>query len=383
MHCSKTESTVLSSAAVVVLSALALAACGREELAVPTGRSAVIATAADPTPGAALVSRLVLVDEVPYVAFHDGSDGSLRMAYPSGASWNIELLAAGEDAAMGAWLAAAAAPDGTMHVAFRNDKDVNVGHIEGQPGDWRASLPLPRGEDRGRGLSLALDLAGNPWIAYRNETTAALEVVHRSGGTWILETVDSQGNTGFHPSIAADLGGRMGVAYQDGTDGRLRYAQSSGVSTWTAVTVDTGADGAVGAFAALAIRAGANEDLFLAIPRILYLDEAANTMRYAEPTSGIVLWQTEVVDPGLFGGADSCIAVADDGSVWAAFLDASTLDLKIGRRRAGRWRVWTEDPLGATGFAPSCAVDRQGRLHVAYARRDRGQILYRLVPERF
>jgi hypothetical protein len=363
--------------------ALAATGCGRGEIEVATGRSAVVTTAADAAPGAALVPRLVLVGGTPHVAFHDGSDGSLRLAYPSGASWNVELLAAGDDGAMGAWLAAAAADDGTVHVAFRSEEDDNVGHIEGRPGNWQASQPLPRGEDRGRGLSLALDLAGNPWIAYRNETTAALEVVHRSSGTWILETVDSQGNTGFHPSIAADLGGRMGVAYQDGTDGRLRYAQSSGVSSWTAVTVDTGDSGTVGSFTALAIRAGANEDLFLAFPRILYLDEAANTMRYAEPTSGITLWATEDVDPGLFGGADSCLAVADDGSVWAAFLDASTLDLKVGRRRAGRWRVWTEDPVGATGFSPSCAVDADGRLHVAYARRDRGEILYRVVPERY
>ncbi len=365
------------------LVALVATSCGRDEIEVAVGRPAVVTTAVDPAPGAALVPRLVLVGRTPHIAFHDGSDGSLRLAYPSGASWNIELLAAGEDGAMGTWLAAAAADDGTVHVAFRSEADDNVGHIEGRPGHWQASQPLPRGEDRGRGLSLALDLAGNPWIAYRNETTAALEVVHRSSGTWVLETVDSQGNTGLHPSIAADLGGRMGVAYQDGTDGRLRYAQSSGVSSWTSVTVDTGDSATVGSFTALAIRAGANADLFLAFPRILYLDEAANTMRYAEPTSGITVWATETVDPSLFGGADSCLAVADDGSVWAAFLDAATLDLKIGRRRAGRWRVWTEDPVGATGFSPSCAVDADGRLHVAYARRDRGEILYRVVPERF
>lgn len=367
----------------LIAASLAVTACGRDELVVETGRSSIAATAVAPDPGAALIPRLVLVGDAPRIVYHDGTDGSVRMASPNGASWSTELLAGGEDGAVGAWLAAAVADDGTIHVAYRSDADANVRHLEGRAGDWTPSAPVPPGEDRGRGLSMALDLAGNPWIAYRNETTAALEVVHRSGGTWILETVDAEGNTGFHPSIAADLGGRMGVAYQNGTDGRLRFAQSSGISTWTAVTVDAGLDGPVGAFTALGIRAGRNEDLFLALPRILYLDEAANTLRYAEPTSGITLWRTEVVDPGLFGGADSCLAVADDGSVWAAFLDAASLDLRIGRRRAGQWRVWTEDPVGATGFMPSCAVDASGRFHVAYGRRDSGQILYRLVPERF
>lgn len=360
---------------------LLLVACGRDSVDIES-RTLVVAGMARPDPGAAIVPVLELTDDKPAIVYHDGSAGTLHAAYPDGVSWAVSLIAEAGDSTSH-WLAGARDDDGVWQLVFRDAGSRNIVHLAGTPGAWVRSDPAPAGEDRGQGLSLALDLAGHPWIAYRNDTREAAEVAWFGGGAWRIEIVDENGNAGYWPSIAADPGGRMGLAYQEGSQGELRYARSLGAGTWQQVTVDTGAGSVVGARTALRIQAGRNQDLFLAVPRILYLDESDYSLRYATATSGVVEWAFERPAPGVFAGSDSCMDVADDGTVWIAFMDNSGLDLRVGRRGASGWRSWLVESAGATGFAPSCRLDSQGRLHVAYARRDLGELRYRIVDQPF
>src|SRR5262245_46583448 len=63
--------------------------------------------------------------------------------------------------------------------------------------------------------SLALDVHGNPRIAYFDETNADLKYASKSGGVWTLETVDAAGAVGQFPSLAFDARGNPHISYFD------------------------------------------------------------------------------------------------------------------------------------------------------------------------
>lgn len=363
----------------------AVAACGDGGV-VPSVPVQTIATVADATVARDLEPALVLIDGEPLVLYYDASVGAVYAAYPDESSWTTTLIDGGGDQDRGRHLRAVVASDGTVFAAYRDEVAKNIRLLSGAPASWTTLAPLPDGEDRGNGLDIALDLSDNPWIVYRNGATQAVEVVLRSAGAWLVERVDTEGNTGFWPRIAADLGGRMHVIYHNASEGSLRYAKFVGPGQWDLTTIEPGGSGTVaGTWTALGLRPGFSGDLALAFPRAAYVfqDAFTYTLKYAEPdTTGV--WTAEFVDEGIFGGTDSCMVVADDGTVYLAFLDNLNLDLRIARRRGGSWQVWTQDAAGAVGYRSACALDATGRLHLVYASKDEtsGELRYTVVEDR-
>jgi len=321
----------------------------------------------------------LLLGAQPLVLFYDQNAGAVQAAYFAGTTWNTELVDGSGEADRGAGLAAARDSTGTVHAAYRDASVQNVRYVSGVPGDWQAETPLPEGQDRGRAIDIAVDLNDDPWIAFRNETTQALEVVRRSQQTWFRETVDSEGNTGLFPAIAVGAGGEMHVAYRNGSDGTLRYALQTAPGQWQREIAAGDVDAT---WLSLLVRPPGSAEPLLNMPRVLFLDEILNEPRFALRGND-ANWQLSRVDPETFGGSDNCLALRQDGTVYAAFLDQLNLDLKIAKLTDGRWRVWTEDSTGATGFQVSCAVGDDGRLRVAYVRRDTGELLFRMVEDRF
>lgn len=320
-----------------------------------------------------LVAELVFYAGQPLAIYYDDSDASLYAARGDGTTWRVELIAAGEgDARVPShYMAAVSDENGHIHVVYRDNASGNIRYVFGQPGSWNVEEPLPNGEDRGAGLDIAVDLAGNPWIAYRNDSTQGLEVAYRDQQNWRVEVVDGDGNAGFWPAIDRDLGGRMLVGYHSGSDRSLRLAEFRSAGDWLIREVEAPEEGVAGRWLSLAVRPGRSQDLSLTFPRLLYLfeQEAKMTLHFAQPT-GDDKWQITSVEPLLFGGSDNCLAVGNNGQVWASYLDAVALDLKVARLVGSRWRASVVDSVGAAGFWSDCLLDEQGRFHVIYTARD-------------
>ena len=104
--------------------------------------------------------------------------------------------------------------------------------------------------DVGDFVSMSLDSAGRPGLAYFDGANADLKYAHFNGSSWDVQTIDSHFTTGYYPSIKYDAAGRPVIAYYYKTSGDLRLAAYNG-SSWNITTVDTKGD--VGRYPSLAL----------------------------------------------------------------------------------------------------------------------------------
>src|SRR4029079_13328237 len=92
--------------------------------------------------------------------------------------------------------------------------------------------------------SIALDDSGSSHVSYLfmqgGRVRGALRYAVKSGGTWKIETVASDGDTGFDTSIAVGPSGQVHISYVcypgpgDLSSSILRYATRTGVvGPWT------------------------------------------------------------------------------------------------------------------------------------------------------
>lgn len=115
-------------------------------------------------------------------------------------------------------------------------------------------------------LDLAGDLAygrpslgflsnGDPVIAFQHGPDGGdrrLSIARRVSGAWSLDPVDATtGDVGADPAMMID-GDAIHIAYEDVTNGDLRYANSPDAATWTLATISSA--GSVGGFPSLATK---------------------------------------------------------------------------------------------------------------------------------
>jgi len=246
------------------------------------------------------------------------------------------------DVDAGRWASIAVQADDTIHVAWF---DADEGELHYARGTAESGFGAPEVVDgdgpatRGTYASLALDEAGVPHIAYRDETKKTLRHAQRDvRGQWQTRAIDGcAGEPGCPVQGAEDYGEYAAlafvpaagggvlprIAFYDRYRGDLKVAAQALDGTWSTSTLDgrdpvTFADtGDVGRFASVA--SNATRQLGIA-----YFDVSRGTLRYLSP-----------------GGAPRTI---DDGSV-----DATT-----GSRRA------------IVGQHVSLAFDHSNRAHLVY-----------------
>jgi hypothetical protein len=77
----------------------------------------------------------------------------------------------------------------------------------------------------GKFTSLAIDGAGAARLAYFDESARDLKyAVQPPGGSWVIQSVDSEGDVGRDTSIAIDSLGHAHVSYYDRSNRGLKYA---------------------------------------------------------------------------------------------------------------------------------------------------------------
>lgn len=176
-----------------------------------------------------------------------------------------------------------------------------------------------------------------------------------------MTTVDAQGDTGYHPSLALDNQGRAHIAYADWSRGDLRYARWDG-ERWAAETVVSAGN------------TGGTPSLFIdkaGTIHVSYYDYDKGDLWYAwRSSSG---WTHELVDSAGFVGLWSSLKVDAEGVVHIAYQDISApeaqggMNLKYANRSPqGVWWRETVDSNGDVGQFADLVIDSQGKVHIAY-----------------
>lgn len=229
--------------------------------------------------------------------------------------------------------------------------------------------------DRGYYLSMALDSAGRPWLAYQDrdgedEGDAPLLSVARGSGdppewtTWLVDGAPDRTAAiptggfegGYYAGIALDSADVPHATHWNKSGAALRYATRSGDS-WISEDVDSGG----GEFATIAVM---GNDL----PIIAHYDRASGELRVAVRNGAS--WDNEVVDAGDGDSADvgqyPNILVEESGTIHIAYLDAGNSDLRVASGGPGNWTVSTWASEGEVGAWPTLSI-HQGDLYVAYS----------------
>ncbi len=284
----------------------------------------------------------------------------------------------------GSWLSMAVTPEGTPAVAYYDRTMDALGYAVGAIADdgtvkWTReevdSYPDDNGlnpGDAGKYASLAIASDGQVWIAYQDASNGTMKYAHKADGTWDVAMADAgQGATpdgGYWTSLALDASGNPVAAHHDNGKGNLRVAHWNGAS-WTGEVAaegeaydppDTAADpdtvdADVGEYARIAIASDGTE-------YIAFYDRAQGDLKLATGKAGS--YSVETIDSD--GDVGQWPSIAFDGSTtWIAYQDAGNQDLKVAQGSPGNWSLQTVDDGDHAGADTHVFVD-DGAVGVVY-----------------
>lgn len=285
---------------------------------------------------------------------YSGNGKALRYAHYDGSSWQIEIVDKGGD--LGGSTSLALDSNGHPHVGYVDSlrHELKYAHHDGV--SW-STVVVDTGGHVGAEVSLALDAEDLPHMAFYSYTTVIhgftdtdLMYAHHDGSSWRVETVESEGNVGSFVSLAVDSAGRPHIAYFDHTHGALKYATQDGTS-WRVETADD--IGWVGWYASLALDSQDH-------PHIAYYDMNNQHLKYAHHDGRG--WHVETVDDSQGAGWYISLALDRAGHPHVSYTDWDNDGLKYAYHDGVEWRVqW----VGAEGHCTSLAVDGAGRPHIS------------------
>lgn len=165
------------------------------------------------------------------------------------------------------------------------------------------------GGDIGKYASLGMMQNGYPVISYRDAVNKRLKLAYFDGSSWTKRIVDGSGNMGEYSSLKVDSAGGIHISYFNGNAADLMYAYAStagGVFSLETVV----SDGLSGYNTALALDAADK-------PHIVMYDYSANGMVYARKTGAS--WETFSIPDAnapTFPSTITAIVVDPTGKPW-------------------------------------------------------------------
>lgn len=256
--------------------------------------------------------------------------------------------------------------DGVLHVVFR-DASTNRMMYATQlaTGGWsgmRAVDPDPA-RDTGAFLSLSLDSAGRVGIAYFDGTTGDLKYAAQRNGGFVTETLDARGSVGLYPSTRFLADNRPVIAYFHRTRGDLRLAERLNSGAWRITDIDRDRNDR-GRHASLAINSFGRMG-------VAYEDSTTGKLKYAmQTTAG---WLLETVDNDTRGVAYISAAFDAADRLAVSYYDANPADLKYAITDdpfRPNWRTVTVAKRGAVGLFSRLSFDASGEANIVYYQRN-------------
>jgi hypothetical protein len=235
-----------------------------------------------------------------------------------------------------------------MYMAYFDDATHNLKFATRTPdGVWSTTQGVDAGLDVGSYLSLALDSAGRPGIAYLDGTNADLKYAHFNGTSWDVEVVDAKYTTGYYPSLQFGAGDRPVISYYYKTGGDLRLATAD-ANGWTITTVDSRGD--VGRYSTLVLNPLTGRW------SVGYEDTTHGTFRYGEQTKKG--WSNVTVDASTkIGGGYISLAFSPlSKRPSMSYYDAYNADLKFAAFNGSKWVVQTVASKGTVGLYSSLRI---------------------------
>lgn len=252
--------------------------------------------------------------------------------------------------------------DGVLHVAYYDRSSGSV-KMSTQLSNGRWSKPLTAsdaGADAGQFLSLAIDQAGKPAIAFYDATNADVRISTLEHGLFSTAAVETAGDVGQFVSLAFDSAGETLISYYDATTADLNFAVGDGRSGYDVSTVDSTGD--VGRYSAIAsaVSGGAS------IVAVAYADDTNGDLKYSRFSTATNSWTTFTVD-NIDGVANIDISL-EGGRAAIAYRDTFRGDVKYAYRNTD-WFTETIYSTGSVGQSVDLYYDNDGTMHVAYYNR--------------
>jgi hypothetical protein len=187
--------------------------------------------------------------------------------------------------------------------------------------------------DTGRYTSLALDVAGNPVIAYHYASGLDLRVLHcddpycagdESGN---IAAIDEAGSSGWYASLALDSAGNPVVSYQDAKHADLQILHCNDPACEGSGDLITTPDaaGIVGGDSSLALDPGGH-------PIVSYYDQAAGDLNVLRCDDPYCLWGGETIataDSEGNVGIQGSLALDATGNAVVSYHAYGVVDLKV------------------------------------------------------
>ncbi len=285
----------------------------------------------------------------PSIAYYDYTNESLNYAYWNGSAWNIQEV---DDVGstyndfLSYNISLVLDPAGNPAIAY-NDADpstLKYACFNGTNWDIETVCSVP-GAGWGKTATMDISPSSNQAIAFRG-----LQYAYWNGSSWDIETVDSGYGTGAHASLKFNSIGDPVIAYYYwagyGTVSELRYAEFNGTS-WDIEILDS-----VGLYPSLAFDP-------LGSPSITYY--MGPSLRYAYWNG--ISWDIEVVDDQGNVGEYNSLAFDPQGNPAISYYDATNGFLKLAVR--GSMPLTVEIDIKPGSYPNSINLGSKGVVPVA------------------
>ena len=246
---------------------------------------------------------------------------------------------------------------GTLHLAYFDEASKNLKYAQRDAnGIWSSPIVVDGGLLAGQFISMVLDSAGRPGVAYYDANNADLKYAHFNGSSWDVMTVDSTYTTGYYPSLRFDNSDRPVISYYYKTGSDLKMAYLSGAA-WMLSTIDSSGD--VGRYSSLAV------NLLTGRWSMAYEDTGHGYFKYADQTrSGWITTVDSTTKTG--GGYVSLVFSPKPKRPEFSYYDAYNANLKLAIFNGSSWSNQVVASKGTVGLYSNLLIDADGNEDILY-----------------
>lgn len=317
-----------------------------------------------------------------HITYYDEVYGSMEYQYFDGETWDgkvVDDYRDQHDTGLYTSVKVGTKVDNkfTVHIAYMSDKYDDLMYGRYTPGRGWIVETVDSEVNTGAFASMALDSEFRPHISYYDFSNNNLMLARRdTKGLWHKQAIETDGMVGWYSSIAIDLGDNIHISYYDVTDGILRYAYINDEGGIDKRTLDVNSDLlSIGVFTSIAIDRFGN-------PGIFYTNKTNGALKYVhrivnDKTDKFV-WLAPVYinyyarDVGIA----SQIAIDPTGVPFISYMDATLGMLKYARSYGNSWYKNFVLTYPHSGLYSDLDIGPDGVPHIAFYDQNFGDLMY-------